>query len=79
MKTKVSRWGASCAVRLPKMVVETLELFEGQSVEMKIIDNKLIIEKSQREFKLQDLIDQMNPKNKPLEALKDDPKGGEVI
>ena len=34
---KVSRWGNSLALRLPKAIVEALELAEGDSVELHIV------------------------------------------
>jgi antitoxin MazE len=35
---QVSRWGNSLAVRLPAAVVEALDLKEGESIELHVID-----------------------------------------
>ena len=36
MKTRVQKWGNSLAIRLPASVVETLELKEGDEVEVQV-------------------------------------------
>jgi antitoxin MazE len=39
---KVSRWGNSLAVRLPKGLVETLDLSEGDEVDIRILDQRAL-------------------------------------
>ena len=41
MQVRVSRWGNSLAVRLPKAVAENLRLEEGQTVDLEIEDGSV--------------------------------------
>jgi antitoxin component of MazEF toxin-antitoxin module len=72
MKTNIARWGASCAVRIPKMAVETLELYEGQRVTIRIEGDKLIIEKDLPNYTLEDLVEQMKTQEAPKMEWEDD-------
>jgi antitoxin MazE len=72
MKTNIAKWGASCAVRIPKMAVETLELYEGQKITMRIEGDKLIIEKDLPKYTYEDLIEGMKTQEQPEMEWKDD-------
>jgi antitoxin MazE len=37
---RVSKWGNSLAVRLPKTVVEALDLKEGDSIDIEVLGNR---------------------------------------
>lgn len=39
---RVSRWGNSLAIRLPQSVVDVLELKEGDSVELRAVDDRIL-------------------------------------
>ena len=39
---QISKWGNSLAVRLPKAVVDKLELKEGDEVELVVTDNRTL-------------------------------------
>lgn len=43
MQSRIGLWGGSCAVRLPKMAVETLGLYEGETVSLQTRDGGLVI------------------------------------
>ncbi len=79
MQTYVSKWGASCAVRLPKMVVETLGLHEGQAVDMIIKDNSLVLKKTLPTYTLKKLVAQMDECTHPELIFDDNPCGIEIL
>lgn len=79
MKTNIAKWGASCAVRIPKMAVEMLGLHEGQKVKIEVADNKLIISKVRRKYKLEDLVKQSQVCEKPEHEFDDPPQGKELL
>lgn len=79
MHTHVGKWGASCAIRLPKMAVETLGLHEGQSISLTIEDSRLILQKEAPHYKLEELVAQMDSKNEPTLLLDDKPQGEELL
>lgn len=65
MTAKISKWGNSQGLRVPKDVMEQLHLNIGDDVELKIENNKVIIEPIKKEkvkYNLNELIEQM-PKN----------------
>ncbi|MDP3386285.1 MAG: AbrB/MazE/SpoVT family DNA-binding domain-containing protein [Eubacteriales bacterium] len=43
MQTRIQKWGNSQAVRLPKVLLEELQLHENDEVELKIENGNLII------------------------------------
>ncbi len=65
MTAKISKWGNSQGLRVPKDIMEKLHLHIGDDVELKIEDDKVIIEpikKEKRKYNLDELIAKM-PKN----------------
>lgn len=46
MKVKISKWGNSLGLRLPKMAIETLGLKNNDTVDIGLEGNKLIIKPS---------------------------------
>lgn len=70
MQVRVSRWGNSLAVRLPKAVAEDLRLEEGQSVELVVEAGaiKLQPKGAAPRYRLKDLVaemDKLGPGNEP--------------
>lgn len=79
MHTHIAKWGASCAIRIPKMAVEMLGLHAGQSVNLVIENDKLILQKESPRYKLSELVAQMQPKNEPDLIWDDAPQGDEIL
>jgi antitoxin MazE len=46
MKTRVQKWGNSLAVRIPNHLVRETGLEYNTAVEMKVVDGKLVIQRS---------------------------------
>lgn len=55
MEETIKKWGNSYALRIPKAIVKDLKIKEGYKVELKIEDDKLLIEKKKEEIKPADL------------------------
>jgi len=51
MKTTVSKWGNSMALRIPKSLLEASKLAEGSEVEISLIDGKIILEPQEKEVR----------------------------
>jgi len=65
MTAKIAKWGNSQGFRVPKDIMENLNLNIGDNVEIKVEDNKLIIEavkKNRPKYNLDELVSQV-PKN----------------
>jgi antitoxin MazE len=70
MQVRVSRWGNSLAVRLPKAIAEDLQLAEGQAVNVEVEDGSLRLRPlgSHRFPTLGEMIaemDRLGPENEP--------------
>ena len=76
MQSRIGMWGGSCAIRLPKMAVETLGLQAGENVILSIENGKLIVSPAAPEYALSDLVKEAR-KLTPPQTLDDSPVGGE--
>lgn len=78
MMLKIGLWGGSCAVRLPKMAVESLGLKEGGEVSLQLEDGALVIRPARRRYTLDQLVAEAGAMTPPP-ALDDAPRGDEVL
>ena len=69
MKVKISKWGNSLAVRLPKHLADDLNLAPGKDVEIAKEGTRLTIETAPGpkipHYRLEDLLAQIKPGQKP--------------
>lgn len=78
MRTRISKWGNSLAVRLPKPFAEELGLLEGAEVEIVVRGGQLILTAANREYVLEELVDGITKENQHQESDWGRPKGREV-
>lgn len=78
MRARVSKWGNSLAIRLPKAAVESLRVREGEAVEVSIEGDALIIRASGPRYRLEDLVAGITPDNRP-ETIEFPPVGEELL
>ena len=78
MKAKISKWGNSLAIRLPKAVVESLRAREGEAVELVIEDRALLIRPLRPYYRLEDLVAAMKHQDQP-EIIEFSPMGEEIL
>jgi len=78
MRTRISKWGNSLAIRLPKPFMEELGLGEGAEVEISVRDGQLIMTAAGREYMLEELVRGITPQNRHQESDWGRPKGREV-
>ncbi|GBF81329.1 AbrB/MazE/SpoVT family DNA-binding domain-containing protein [Aphanothece sacrum] len=79
MKSQIGKWGNSLGFRIPKHIVETLNLKPHDSVECFIENGRLIVERIDQlpEFSLEELLDQVSePSEEEIDWGK--PYGDEV-
>ena len=70
MKAQVSKWGNSLAIRLPKAVAATLQVHQGQAVDLTIEGNTVVMRASQQSYTIEQLVAEMDPQVEP-EVLDD--------
>jgi antitoxin MazE len=78
MRTAVSKWGNSLALRLPKPLAELARLREGTSVEISIDDGALVIKPSRPRYELAKLLAGEDKKRRHDEVDWGPPKGEEI-
>ncbi|MGH6895501.1 MAG: AbrB/MazE/SpoVT family DNA-binding domain-containing protein [Geminicoccaceae bacterium] len=81
MKAQVSRWGNSLAIRLPRAAVASLQVREGEAVDLVIEGDTLIIRAKRPHYTLEELVAAMRPENEPevLDDVKAPPLGDELL
>jgi antitoxin MazE len=79
MKSQIGQWGNSLAVRIPKYVVESLDLKLNDPVECTVENGRLVLEPIQAlpELSLEDLLAEITEAPE-LEVDWGRPMGGEV-
>jgi len=78
MSWRIGLWGGSCAVRLPKMAIESLGLKEGEEVSLQLDVGTLVIRPARRRYALDQLVAQARAVTAPP-ALDDAPRGDEAM
>ena len=74
---RVTRWGNSLAVRIPKALAEQTDLREGSEVELSITDGALTVRPRAPAYTLEQLLDQVTPENRHDEIDWGEPQGKE--
>ncbi len=85
MHMTIKKWGNSLATRIPRAVVESIDLHLNQDVDIEAINGRIIITpiKKKKEYKLEELLSQCKPElmkltQKDQEWLNAEPVGKEV-
>lgn len=80
MLVKVQKWGNSLAVRIPKAFAGEINITENSSVNLTLIDGSINLKpaESNYEYKLDDLIEQVNERNLHSEYDSGKPEGNEI-
>lgn len=85
MHMTIKKWGNSLATRIPKAVVESINLRLDQEVDIEAVDGKIVITpiEGKKEYKLEDLLSQCKPGSMKLdeedkEWLNAEPVGREI-
>ncbi|MBN9019573.1 MAG: AbrB/MazE/SpoVT family DNA-binding domain-containing protein [Rhizobiales bacterium] len=80
MRVRLARWGNSLAVRIPKDVVESAGLVEGQELEAEARDGGVALRGLQKRYTLDELLASMPLDAKPPELLDWGPdRGSEAL
>jgi antitoxin MazE len=75
---RVTRWGNSLAVRIPKQLAEQTNITEGSEVELGVTDGAVIVRPKGRRYTLEELLEQVTPENRHDEIAWGEPQGKEV-
>jgi antitoxin MazE len=75
---RISKWGNSLGIRIPKALVIEAGLGEGSEVELSLADGRLILTPVDRQYGLDELVDAITPENRHDETDWGKPVGHEV-
>jgi len=65
MKTTIQRWGNSLAVRIPKMLAQETAFDEGDEVDVRAEDDRIVVERPHpKYYRLSDLMADVNKANR---------------
>jgi antitoxin component of MazEF toxin-antitoxin module len=85
MQMTIRKWGNSLATRIPKAIVESINLHLDQKVDVEAVNGKIVITpvEAKKEYKLEELLSQckpgsMEPAKEDQEWLNTVPVGREV-
>ena len=79
MTAIIQKWGNSQGIRLPKILLEDLNMSEGEEVEIIAENSVLIIKPAMKKRKtIQELFDGYEGDYKPQEIDWGEPAGGEI-
>ncbi len=80
MLVKVQKWGNSLAVRIPKAFAGEINIFENSSVNLTLIDGSINLKPTENiyEYRLDDLVEQVNENNLHSEYDSGKPEGKEI-
>lgn len=78
MQGHVSKWGNSLALRLPKPIAEALNVSEGEAVDLRVEEDRLIITPVGPVYSLDELLSGVTEENQP-ESFDDSRQGKELI
>ena len=75
---RVTRWGNSLAVRIPKALAEQTLIEEGSEVELSVTEGVLTIRPRALTYRLEELLAQVTPDNRHDEIDWGGPQGKEA-
>jgi antitoxin MazE len=76
--TKLSKWGNSLGLRLPKSVARQVQLDEGDPVQVSVDNGTIVIRPSRPRYSLDELVRRITPQNRHDERDWDGRLGNEV-
>lgn len=78
MLTRISKWGNSLGVRIPKAFAAEAGLDNGTPVDISVSAGRVVVTPIGREYELEELVERITPENRPTETDWGQPAGAEV-
>ena len=79
MKSTIKKWGNSFAIRIPKSILDDMQLGDNSEVEISISDGIIKLKPvKKREYSLEELMEGVTQENLHLEVDTGSPKGNET-
>ena len=79
MEAKILKWGNSDAVRLPKVILKELDIKTGDTIDIQMDENKIVITKIRKKgFSLEELVSDFPKSEFGKEVDWGEPVGNEI-
>lgn len=80
MITKLQKWGNSQGIRIPKSILESVNWNDDEKIELKIENDKIILEKvdNTKRKNIKELFENFNGKYEPIDIDWGKPEGDEI-
>lgn len=78
MTTSIQKWGNSQGIRIPKILLDTVNWTENEEIIITVEDGKLIIEKTENRKNIKELFQDYKGEYKPEEIDWGSPVGDEI-
>ena len=78
MNGKISRWGNSLGIRIPKQLADEVSLKEGDAIEIYRQENQLVIKPQRTEYSLEKLLEGMSEEHLHGEVDWGEAEGNEI-
>jgi len=80
MTTTIQKWGNSQGIRIPRILLEEVKWSENEPIEIKVEDNKIVIEKAPKTERknIKELFKDYKGEYEPSEIDWGEPEGKEV-
>ena len=80
MTTSIQKWGNSQGVRIPKVLLDTVNWSENEQIIILVQDNKLVIEKANKKNRknIKELFEDFKEDYEPVEIDWGAPEGEEI-
>mgnify|MGYP004457274385 CR=1 FL=1 len=78
MKTNIQKWGNSQGIRIPKVLLDTVNWSENEQIVITVDNGKLIIEKAQNRKNIKELFKNYKGDYEQVEMDWGDPVGEEI-
>ncbi len=78
MTTTIQKWGNSQGIRIPKILLDTVEWGENEQIIILVDNGKLVIEKANNRKNIKELFEDFEGKYEPIEMDWGKPVGEEI-
>ena len=62
-RTNLAKWGSSLAVRIPKAILDTVQLKAGDQIEIEVQNHAIVIQAAAEKPNLEQLLEGITPEN----------------
>lgn len=75
MEARIQKWGNSLGLRIPLQLAKHLNLQQGSPVILEVEGDRIVIQSPK--YNLDEMVNQITPKNQHHQMLEDKPRGNE--